>query len=152
LRELLIRLRASDPRILIVCRWLVFLGALLLLWKTGSPIVTMGALWINIAFSSLIVTGLDNTDVAKPMRHFDKRVGDFSYPIYLLHMQIGVVASVLLFGARMPRLRSVEGVAILALTLVLTGLLAVACARVIDPAIERQRTRIRQHATAASAA
>jgi peptidoglycan/LPS O-acetylase OafA/YrhL len=152
LRELLIRLRARDPRILIVGRWLVFLLALLLLWKTGWPIVTMGALWINIALSCLIVTALAHANAATPMRHFDKRVGDFSYPLYLLHMQIGVVASVLLFGARMPRLRSVEGVAILALTLMLTGLLTLVCARVIDPAVERQRSRIRQDAAAASAA
>jgi peptidoglycan/LPS O-acetylase OafA/YrhL len=89
-----------------------------------------------------------NTQPAPKLRRIDKTIGDFSYPVYLLHMQIGVIASVALFGERMPVLRSMEGVAALALTLILTFALALVCTRLIDPAIERRRTRIRQRARA----
>jgi peptidoglycan/LPS O-acetylase OafA/YrhL len=141
-----------DPRVLIVVRWLVFAAALLALWKFRWVSITMVALWINVALSSLIIVALLGSTPTPKLRRIDKHVGDFSYPVYLLHMQMGVIASVALFGDRMPVLRSLEGIITLALTLVLTFGLALVCTRLIDPAIERRRTRIRQHALAQVAA
>jgi peptidoglycan/LPS O-acetylase OafA/YrhL len=143
------RMKLGDERILIVLRWIAFLVALAIFWKTGWQSVTMAALWLNVTLSCLIVGALADVEAPKARRRIDKAIGDFSYPIYLLHMQMGVVASVLLFGMHMPKLRSVEGIAVLALTLVLTGLLTLVCARIIDPAIERRRTGIRQRAITA---
>lgn len=129
-------------------RWLIFLMALALYWQTDWHWIPLLALWVNVALSSLIVAGLADANWSKPRRALDKFIGDFSYPVYLLHMQVGILASVLLFGERMPRLRSLEGVAILILTLIMTGLVALVCVTVIDPAIERRRTRIRHRAIA----
>ena len=151
IRAMLVRCRIADARLLIGARWIVFALALLLLWKADWYAATMVALWINIGLSSLIICALATLEAPKSLRHIDKAIGDYSYPVYLLHMQMAVVASVLLFGERMPKLRSAEGVAVLAITLLLTGVLATFCARVIDPAVERRRTRIRARVVAASA-
>lgn len=151
IKALLVRCRITDARLLIVGRWIVFLFALFTFWKAGWYVTTMAALWLNIALSSLIICALASADASKPLQRIDKAIGDYSYPVYLLHMQMAVVASILLFGERMPKLRSLEGVAVLATTLLLTGILATFCARIIDPAVERHRTRIRKRVIAATA-
>ncbi len=151
IKAILTHWKIGDPRILIVIRWIAYLVALAVFWATGWYAIGMVALWVNIGLSSLIVSALIDVEASKSVRRIDKTVGDFAYPIYLLHMQIGVAGSVLLFGDRMPKLRSLEGVALLALTLASTGVVALICTRVIDPAVERHRTRIRQRAVAATA-
>ena len=103
----------------------------------------MAGNWINIGLSAMIVCALYHVRPAECLRQTDKAVGDFSYPIYLLHLQMGIVASVLLFGEPVIG-RSWRSAAVFALALALTIVVGAICARLIDPAVERLRTRIRR--------
>lgn len=141
----------ANLALLIAARWLVVVIAIAAFLIMEERAATMIALWINIVLSALIVAALADLNVPGRVAHSDKAVGDFSYPIYLLHMQVGVAASVLLFGARIPQAHGIEGLAVLALTVAITFALALIGTRIIDPAIERQRSRIRQRAIAAHA-
>ncbi len=135
---LLYRLKIGDPRLLIVGRWLLYAGIMAAQAQTGWKWLTMFGNWLNIGASALIVCALF---VARPrdrLKRIDKAIGDFSYPIYLLHIQMGLVASILLFGGPAS-----PGASVFMLGLFLTLLLGTVCARVIDPTVERLRTRIK---------
>jgi peptidoglycan/LPS O-acetylase OafA/YrhL len=139
------RLRIGDPGVLIVARWALYLGIAVANARTGwTPIVMIGN-WLNVALSGLIVCALFHARPAPRLRTIDKAVGDFSYPIYLLHLQMGLVAALILFGHPVTG-RSFASLAVFALTLVLTVMVGAVCAQLIDPAAERLRTRIKRSA------
>jgi peptidoglycan/LPS O-acetylase OafA/YrhL len=135
----------ASAAFLVVTRWTLYLGIVaafaLLNWV---PLVMIGN-WLNIAISGLIVCALFHVRPAQNIRRIDKAIGDFSYPIYLLHLQLGLVAALILFGGPVTG-RSLKSFAVFGLGLGLTILVGAICARLIDPAIERLRTRIKQSA------
>jgi len=139
LRTMLARLRLGDARLLIAGRWLLYLAILLALAVTGRPWLDMFGNWLNILVSALIVVTLFATRPGDRWRRIDKAVGDYSYPIYLLHLQMGLLAGVLAYGT-VTR----NGPVVFAGGLALTLLLATICARGIDPVVERLRRRIKQ--------
>ncbi|MFM9882248.1 MAG: hypothetical protein ACKVQT_04410, partial [Burkholderiales bacterium] len=106
--------------------------------QTGWKWLTMFGNWLNIGASALIVCALFATRPKDSLRRIDRAIGDFSYPIYLLHIQMGLVASVLLFGGP-----AAAGLSVFLLGLVLTILLGLVSARIIDPTVEHLRTRIK---------
>lgn len=56
-------------------------------------------LYINILICSLLVYSIViGGEILKINRKADKLIGDFSYPIYLLHWQSGLLVSFLIFG------------------------------------------------------
>ncbi len=136
--SLLDRLQISDPRLHIVGRWLLWAAIVLLQALTGWKWLEMLGNWLNIAISALIVCTLFATKGGESLRRIDKTVGDFSYPIYLLHLQMGFLAAMILSGQPTR-----TGVGIFALGLVLTILLGTVSARLIDPAVERCRRRVK---------
>ncbi len=73
---------------------------------------------------------------------FDKAIGDYSYPIYLMHWQVGMVVAYLLYGTAFQS-RSTQG-------WIVTGLTALACFAIawlllacIDKPVQRIRGRIK---------
>ena len=55
--------------------------------------------YLNIIFASLLVFTLVTGDkIIEIPRNIDKLIGDYSYPIYLLHWQSGIIASYMIFG------------------------------------------------------
>lgn len=147
LQNLLSDMRIADPRPLIIARW-----ASCVLFTSGNAATGFGWLislgnYVNITISVLIVCTLYHAQPNPSLRRFDRHVGNLSYPIYLLHWQMGAVASMLLFGT-LIRGQSVDGLAAAGLGLVLTLLLSLVCARLIDPTVEQLRTRVRQNAFA----
>lgn len=151
LRGLLDRVRLDDPRVLIVARWLLYVSIAIIQSRLGWKPLVMAGNWLNVGLSGLIVCTLFHTRPGPRLRTLDKAVGDFSYPIYLLHMQMGLLAAVLLFGGPVTG-RSLDSLAVFALGLFLTCLVGAVCAQVIDPAAERLRTRIKQRAAVAAPA
>lgn len=137
-RSVLDRLKIGDPRLLIVGRWVLYLAIMAAQAQTGWKWLTMFGNWLNIGASALIVCALFATRPKDSLRRIDKAIGDFSYPIYLLHIQMGLVASFLLFGGPAP-----AGLSVFLLGLVLTILLSLVSARIIDPTVEHLRTRIK---------
>jgi len=145
LARLLRALAFDRPVALIVLRWLswaAFAGTHLVTGK--GWLISLGN-YVNIAISALIVCALFHHRGTPRARRLDKAVGDFSYPIYLLHWQGTAIASMIVFGTLVfgptPR-----GLTAAALGLAVTLALALVCVRVIDPAIERRRTNIRKAA------
>ena len=72
----------------------------------------------------------------------DKAIGDYSYPIYLMHWQVGMVVAYLLYGTAFQA-RSTEG-------WIITGVSALACFAIawlllvcIDKPVQRIRARIK---------
>jgi peptidoglycan/LPS O-acetylase OafA/YrhL len=98
--------------------------------------------WMNVAMSALIVCALYHASPAGRWRGIDKAVGDYSYPIYLVHLQMGIVAAALLFGSPVTG-RSARSAAVFALGLAFSLAVGAVCARLIDPVTERLRTRIK---------
>ncbi len=68
----------------------------------------------------------------------DKIIGEFSYPIYLLHWQAGIVASYFLFSEPIHEM-SYQGASVLALALLLVFLLSFVLVRVVDRPVQRLR-------------
>ncbi len=133
----------DKPGRAIGLRWLswgVFLTAHQLIGRYW--LIPLGN-YVNIGLSMLIVCVLFHARPAERLKRIDKAVGDFSYPIYLLHWQVAAIASMLLFG-ELVRGPTLAGLSAAALGLVITVLLGFVCARVIDPAVERRRTKIRK--------
>lgn len=132
------RFHLGDPRLLIVARWMLYGAIVTVQAQTGWKFLTMLGNWLNIGLSALIICSLFAVRPEGRLRRIDKAIGDFSYPIYLLHLQMGLVASIILFGEPTR-----GGPALFALGLLLTVVLGLVCARVIDPAVERLRTRVK---------
>lgn len=121
--------KSVDPCLLIAARWGLYGAVLLLLSLTGAKWLVMAGNWINIALSAAIVCCLFRL---RPTV-LDRTIGDFSYPTYLLHMQMGIVASLFV----------TTEMAIFTVGLGLTIAAGAVSARLVDPAIERVRTRIK---------
>jgi peptidoglycan/LPS O-acetylase OafA/YrhL len=136
LHRLLNRLHIDDPRILIVGRWLLYLTIVAGQGATGWKWLAMFGNWLNIGASALIVCSLFQMKNAPPLARIDKAAGDFSYPIYLLHLQMGLVAGTLLADTR-------PSTALFLLGLALTLAIGSIPARLVDPFVERLRTRLK---------
>jgi peptidoglycan/LPS O-acetylase OafA/YrhL len=107
-----------------------------------SRIAEMG-LYIDVAAAALLLVRLYFDGVPGLPRWLDKLVGDYSYPIYLLHWPLGALSSYLLFHR--PELgASRSSLAVFGLDLLLVGAAGSFIIFVIDPSIEKVRTRIRE--------
>jgi peptidoglycan/LPS O-acetylase OafA/YrhL len=146
LYRLMLASSLDRPAILVVMRWLSWA------FFAGSHAITNQG-WLvplgnyaNVVISALIVCTLFHAKPEPGLRQIDKKVGDYSYPIYLLHWQGTAIASMLIFG-ELVRGQTVRGIMAATLGLLITIIFGFVCVRFIDPAIERRRTRLRQAVT-----
>jgi peptidoglycan/LPS O-acetylase OafA/YrhL len=137
------RFHIGNPCLLIVMRWALYIIVAVIQARLGWKGLVMIGNWLNVGLSGLIVCTLFHFRPAPRWRAIDRAVGDYSYPIYLLHMQMGLLAAVLLFGSPVTG-RSLNSLAVFGLGLFLTCLAGTVCARLIDPAAEKLRSRIKQ--------
>lgn len=103
-------------------------------------------LYANLAINFCLIAILINKPKLPVSAALDKKIGDYSYPIYLCHWQAGFLASMLLFG-RPERGPSLAGGLSFLLALVICGLVSYATIRYVDHPIERLRSRIRANST-----
>jgi peptidoglycan/LPS O-acetylase OafA/YrhL len=134
----LARFKLSDPRLLIAGRWVLYGGILGLLTLTGWKWLAMFGNWVNIGVSASIIVALFAVRPEPKWRQIDKAVGDFSYPIYLLHLQMGLLAGILLYDTPTN-----SGLMLFVVALIFTIALGAICARGIDPVVDRWRQRIK---------
>ena len=99
--------------------------------------------YCNIVIATLLVFCLANGGKIFEMdKGADKKVGDYSYPVYLLHWQCGFLASWIIFGEAFHEF-SFRGVVALAFSFVIVGVLSAFLIHCVDAPIERLRSRIR---------
>ncbi|MDO6686120.1 MULTISPECIES: acyltransferase family protein [unclassified Agarivorans] len=116
-----------------------------------NPALVELMFYLNMLVSALLVLSLamGNSISSKISKGFDKFVGDFSYPIYLLHYQISMVASVLLLGevSKFKDAFSLEALLLVCLGLIAISLFVIKC---IDVPVEKVRNVIRHNTSKAS--
>lgn len=140
IQGLMSQFRIGLPAVLIIGRWLLYCGIVILFAVVRwAPLVMIGN-WINIALSGLIICALFHARSSDRVRDIDRHIGDFSYPIYLLHMPMALVAMIMLYGEPVKG----RNFAVFALGLAVTVAISMVCTRIIDPAAERLRRHIKQ--------
>jgi peptidoglycan/LPS O-acetylase OafA/YrhL len=72
----------------------------------------------------------------------DKIIGDYSYPIYLMHWQVGLFVSLALWGTPI-RDKSFEGFLTFGVAVILCFLFSFVIIKKIDGPIENLRRRVR---------
>ena len=124
--------------------WFLLLGTLAnMLLVVVYPYYFEMGFYINALFSVLLCYQL-----AVGVRwggffdRFDKPLGEFSYPIYLLHWQAGIFSSYLLYAEPVHHF-SPQGVRSLLLALLLVLALSWALLRVVDRPVQQLRQRFK---------
>lgn len=99
--------------------------------------------WLNVGASALMVVALNELNAGPMLRSLDKRLGDLSYPIYLLHWQAGAISSFFLFGEAIHG-ASPKGLMAFALAMPIVLILCLPQMLLIDPFIGRHRDTVRR--------
>ncbi|MBA6265145.1 acyltransferase [Colwellia sp. Bg11-12] len=111
----------------------------------GLPIWAMEILfYCSLFFSFLLVLSLA---MGKPFLPFvsktiDKKLGDFSYPFYLLHYQAAMISSYLILG-KITVFRGNTNLLSVLMTLAILILLSLITIKWVDSPIEKLRTKIK---------
>ena len=119
-------------------------GLMLGNWVVGNYLGTLRGLSFYINFilcTSILITLLNKRTLPLVSRRVDKVLGDFSYPIYLIHYQVGLVVLVLLQRAGHGIPYPDVGLALVSLPVIF--LAAWLMTRYIELPIELLRSRIK---------
>jgi peptidoglycan/LPS O-acetylase OafA/YrhL len=99
-------------------------------------------LYLNLPINFLCVAILMTKPKLPIAFKIDKRIGDFSYPVYLSHWYAGFLASMLLFG-HPARGLSPEGLASFALASIICIGISLLTIRLVDHPVERMRSKVK---------
>lgn len=114
--------------------------------KYGSSDVLISiSFYANYIINSLIIIKLIDGRVPFVSSSTDAKIGNYSYPIYLVHLQAGFVASMLIWGSPVKGF-NFEGVTSLILALTLCFFVSFFVIKYIDIPIERYRKKIKENA------
>ncbi|MBL4773156.1 MAG: acyltransferase [Alcanivoracaceae bacterium] len=102
--------------------------------------------YMNIIICSLLVYSIaTGGKIINLSKKYDKYIGDYSYPIYLLHLQGGLLASYLIFGdARVFHHLTVSSAINFSLAIIIVFVLSTFCILIIDKPIQKIRSRIKK--------
>lgn len=129
-------------------RWLFLLmlancAAAVVLWGGSGWVAREVGFYVNVLIFAVLVYAIAVGDEIFPLsRWLDKAIGDHSYPIYLLHQQVGVVASMLVFGVPAHEF-SARGLGGLMLAVLIIVPVSFVLIRFIDTPVQRVRSRIK---------
>lgn len=118
-----------------------------LVWMILSTIKIGGLIeigfYLNILICTLLVYSIvSGGKIVKINKPIDKLIGDFSYPIYLLHWQSGLLVSFLIFGEAFHEF-SVRGLVSLTASLLFVCMLSFLFMLAIDRPIQHIRAKIK---------
>ncbi|MBB6341951.1 peptidoglycan/LPS O-acetylase OafA/YrhL [Pseudomonas fluvialis] len=101
--------------------------------------------YLNIIFSSLLIYTLATGQKIFPLsKKTDGIIGDYSYPVYLLHWQCGLIASFIIFSEAFHEL-SLRGLANLTLATIITATLSTILIYRLDKPIQKIRDQIKKN-------
>jgi peptidoglycan/LPS O-acetylase OafA/YrhL len=99
--------------------------------------------WINLALFAVIVYRLSlGREIAVISRRLDSWIGHYSYPIYLLHWQVGAAMSYLCFGETFHEFSS-RGLVNLLVSMVSVFLISSVLIVLVDLPIQKIRSRVK---------
>ena len=113
-----------------------------LLRKAGLEPLSIALVYLNIPLHGLIVLLLFNLKVPREWKLLDKRIGDYSYPVYLTHYLVGLWVTVAIVEPLSPG-RHAGLLLCFALTLPLSLFVSLLLLRWVDAPVERWRARIK---------
>lgn len=131
----------------------VLFGLVLVNWGVGYYLGTLRgfSFYINyILCASILITLLNKRSLPLISRKVDKALGDFSYPVYLVHYQVGLVVLVLLHRAGFDIQSTEIDLALVSLPFIF--LVAWLMTRYIGLPIEQLRSRVKADNLAAGTA
>ncbi len=115
--------------------------------NVGLEPLSIALVYLNIPLHGLIVLLLFNLKVPSAWKLLDKRIGDYSYPVYLTHYLVGLWVTVAIVEPLSPG-RHAGLLLCFALTLPLSLLVSSLLLRWVDAPVERWRARIKANGAA----
>ena len=98
--------------------------------------------YLNYLINAAIIILLIDGKIPLVSKSLDKAIGDYSYPLYLMHWQVGFAASMMLWGIPINGFNT-HGIAALVLALPICFIMCWLVIRGVDEPIERLRKRIK---------
>jgi peptidoglycan/LPS O-acetylase OafA/YrhL len=139
--------RKASGRTLFIL-FILFIINSVLYYKLRGSIYSDIFYFLNYLINAAIIIVLIDRGKYIKLDRLDKKIGDYSYPIYLFHWQAGFIASYILFSSPI-RGRSVNGVISFLIALLICIALAYITINYIDKPIENYRNRLRKKANKA---
>ena len=102
-------------------------------------------LYLNLAINFCMIVLLSMKPPLPISPGLDKKIGAYSYPIYLCHWQCGFLATTLL-GEGFRRGPSIQGFAVMGVALAFSFMISFAVIHLIDEPIERFRKKVKARA------
>lgn len=119
-------------------------GACILVQRfTANSLIGEISYFLNYILNAGLIIALIPGRVSIVSNNWDKFIGDFSYPIYLAHWQLALLASMLIFGEPLNGL-NLNGLIVFIATLILCGILSLGLIYFVDRPIEKIRQRIKR--------
>jgi len=111
--------------------------------KCQVPAIFNYGFYVNLFLMSVLIASLLNKRFLRIGKNTDKRIGNLSYPIYLMHWQVGAFLYVLIFKDYGRGFMTIEGFLFLLSSSILIVFLSLIAVFVIDKPIEKLRTKIK---------
>ena len=108
----------------------------------GAPNIENYATYTNLLLQTALIAQLDKKPFKLPTRPIDQFLGDLTYPIFLLHWQIGFMTAMLAIG-RPTRGLSVDGVIVYTISIIACFFVAIFLSAAIDRPVQSWRAQLR---------
>ncbi|WP_419569493.1 acyltransferase family protein [Rheinheimera sp.] len=109
----------------------------------GQTLISEIGVYLNIIFCALLIFTIANgTQIAPLSISLDQRLGDYAYPIYLMHWQVGLIASYILYGEAFHEY-SERGFYSLLLSIPLVIIISTISIHLIEHPLVKARSKIR---------
>lgn len=112
--------------------------------------VAIVCFYTNYMLNATLIILLINPNPPVKLKKIDKMLGDFSYPLYLMHWQVGFVCSMLIFGAPING-ASIPGIQNFIVTLFVSLLFCNLIIKSIELPIQKIRGRLKSAGIGVSA-
>ena len=132
-------------RLLLICfvvNSLVSSASTYLGWPSGIVSICQ---YLNMAINVLVIGILLNKPALPVSEATDKKIGDYSYPLYLCHWQAGMLVSLSLFH-RAERGPTFKGLVCFLGALVVCGIVSFMIIQFVEKPIENYRAKVRRRA------
>jgi len=106
------------------------------------------AFYLDLVLQVVIIAKLRDLPARRDRRVRDRRVGDLSYPVYLIHYQVGFLTSMIFWGEPIREL-SGAGLAVGAVAVLFTVAAAYVICRLTHDNVEKLRSTVRSRFAAA---